>query len=164
MVENNYLSSSNKIHHHIFHLLLYVAKVFKQSHTVRSGRFESNFLTLQGKPNSHVTCNFRRHIFPFFPGCGTGSPSSTTKYDDSAPACARMRNDVQRKWKESPLAGPIKYSAYRLPYSRHVASTFKRLTTTTTHRGLIDFWLNRRGITSTTTPPVNLILQCVVSI
>ena len=97
---NNYLSSSNKIHHHIFHLLLYVVKVFKQSHTVRSGLFESNFLILQGKPNSHVTCNFRRHtdnIFPFFPGCGTGSPSSTTKYDDSAPACARMRNDVQRR-------------------------------------------------------------------
>ena len=98
---NNYLSSIIHIHHH-HHvpLLTLCGKRVKQSQTVRSGRFESNLLTLQGRPKhtsrgysqSH-TCN----ISPFFPGCGSGSPSSTTEYDDSAPACARMRNDVQRR-------------------------------------------------------------------
>src|SRR6185437_8818408 len=101
MVENNYLSSIIHIHHH-HHvpLLTLCGKRVKQSQTVRSGRFESNLLTLQGRPKhtsrgysqSH-TCN----ISPFFPGCGSGSPSSTTEYDDSAPVCARMRNDVQRR-------------------------------------------------------------------
>ena len=143
MVGNNYLSSSNKIHHHIFHLLLYVAKVFKQSHTVRSGRFESNFLTLQGKPNSHVTCNFRRHtdnISLYFPGCGTGSPSSTTEYDDSAPACACMRNDVQKRVKvESTCRANQLLMLTDYHISRHMVSTFKRLTATTTHCGLVKF-------------------------
>ena len=50
----------------------------------------------------------------------------------------------------------LKITDYHI--SRHVVSTFKSLTTTTTHRGLIHFSLNRRGISSTTTPPVSLIV------
>ena len=92
----------NHIHHPHLSLLTLCGKRVKQSQTVRGGRFESNLLTLQGRPKhtsrgysqSH-TCN----ISPFFPGCGSGSPSSTTEYDDSAPACARMRKRRSKKVK-----------------------------------------------------------------
>ena len=48
----------------IFHLLLYVTEIVKQSQIVRSGRFESSFLTLQGKPNTRMG-NYTTHtIFP----------------------------------------------------------------------------------------------------
>ena len=40
------------------------------------------------------------------------------------------------EWKVCPLAEPISYLACRVPYLRHVASTFKRLINTTTHCGL----------------------------
>ena len=101
---NNYLSSIIHIHHH-HHvpLLTLCGKRVNQSQTVRSGRFESNLLTLQGRPKhtsrgysqSH-TCN----ISPFFPGCGSGSPTSTTRiHARRAPSCTRMWphvNPVQR--------------------------------------------------------------------
>jgi hypothetical protein len=45
----------------------------------------------------------------------------------------------------SPLAEPIRYKAYRVPYLRYVASTFKHLTTTTTHCGLIKL-INTDGV------------------
>jgi hypothetical protein len=52
------------------------------SMATRNGQFESNFLTLQGKPKhrsrgysqSHK-CNF----CPVFPGCGSGPPPSSTE-------------------------------------------------------------------------------------
>ena len=44
-----------------------------------------------------------------------------------------------------PLFGPISYLAYRVPYLRHVASTFKNLTSTTTHRDLSKF-INIYGV------------------
>src|SRR6185437_11909164 len=89
---------TSQIHHHHLSLLTLCGKRVKQSQTVRSGRFESNLLTWPGRPNTHVWEPSHPHDFsPFFPGCGSGSPSSTTEYDDSAPACGRMRNDVQRR-------------------------------------------------------------------
>ena len=99
---------------------------------------------------------------------GTGPPPSTTRIPATvqrrvvsllAPACGRMRNNVQRRWEGmfrlrfNPV---LKLTDYHI--SRHVVSTFKRLTTTTTHCDLINFSLNRRGIISTTTPPVSLIV------
>ena len=61
-----------------------------------------------------------------------------------------------------PLPGPIGYYAYRVPYLRHVASTFKNLTTATTHRDLSKF-INADGVSPkvmilNTTPSVVLIL------
>src|SRR6185503_372581 len=89
---------TNHIHHHHLSLLTLCGKRVKQSQTVRSGRFKSNLLTWPGRPNTHVWEPRHPHDFsPFFLGCGSGSPSSTTEYDDSAPTCARMRNDVQRR-------------------------------------------------------------------
>ena len=95
---------TNRIHHHHhLSLLTLCGRSIKQPQTVRSGRFESNLLTLQGRPNhtsrgysqSH-TCN----ISPFFPGCGSGPPTSTTRIHARVrllvPACARMRTGSKR--------------------------------------------------------------------
>jgi hypothetical protein len=49
------------------------------------------------------------------------------------------------KSRQHPRPGSIRYLAYRLPYSQHVISTFKRLTTTTTHSDLSHF-ANQRGL------------------
>ena len=90
----------SQIHHHHLSLLTLCGKRVKQSQTVRSGRFESNLLTWPGRPNTHVWEPSHPHDFsPFFPGCGSGSPSSTTEHDDSAPACARMRKRRSKKVK-----------------------------------------------------------------
>jgi len=82
-------------------LLTLCGKRVKQSQTVRSGRFESNLLTWPGRPNTHVWEPSHPHDFsPFFPGCGSGSPTSTTRIHATvrrrvvsllAPACGRMR-------------------------------------------------------------------------
>jgi hypothetical protein len=46
----------------MFHLLLYVTEIVKQSQTVRGGRFESSFLTWPGKPNTHIRMgNYATH-------------------------------------------------------------------------------------------------------
>ena len=53
----------------------------------------------------------------------------------------------------------LKLTDYHI--SRHIVSTFKRLTTTTTHCDLINFSLNRRGLIqkySALTPPIGLIV------
>ena len=53
----------------------------------------------------------------------------------------------------------LKLNDYHI--SRHVVSTFKRLTTTATHCDLINFSLNRRGLIqkySALTPPIGLIV------
>ena len=129
---------TSQIHHHHHHLplLTLCGRRVKQSQTVRSGRFESNLLTLQGRPNhtsrgysqSH-TCN----ISPFFPGCGSGSPTSTTRiHAPRAPSCTRMwpyENNVQRGWGRSPLAGPIRYLS--LPITIFLGMWLVRSTTST---------------------------------
>ena len=124
-------------------LIILCGRSIKQSQTVRSGRFELNLLTLQGIPKhtsrgysqSH-TCN----ISLFFPGCGSGTPSSTTEYDDSAPACAHEKRRSKKVREKSTRRANqlLKLTDYHI--SRHVVSTFKRLTTTTTHCGLIIFY------------------------
>src|SRR6185312_9859548 len=74
------------------------------------------------------------------------------KYDDSAPADGGV---------VCPMPRSNQIICLPLPYSRHVASTFKRLTTCTIHYGLSTFSLNRRGLNHKyhpMTPPVNLMI------
>ena len=63
----------------IFHLLLYVIEIVKQSQTVRGRQFELDLLTWPGEPNTHVgeQCH-PRNISPFFPVRGYGALPSTT--------------------------------------------------------------------------------------
>ena len=53
----------------IFHLLLYVTEIVKQSHAMRGGRFESSLLTWPGEPNTHVRGTMSPiQRFPFLSG------------------------------------------------------------------------------------------------
>ena len=61
------------------------------------------------------------------------------------PHAGLMSNIFQRGWGTSSLLGPIRYTAYRLPYSWHVGSTFKCLTTTITHCGLNIYITRQMG-------------------
>ena len=102
-----------------------------------------------------------RNISPFFPARGSGSPSSTIEYADSVPACAHMRKSSKRVRDKSTCRANqvLKLTDYHI--CRHMVSTFKRLTTTTTHCGLSIFLLNRRGLNHerrTLTPPVDRIV------
>ena len=141
---------TSQIHHHHLSLLTLCGKSVKQSQIVRSGRFESNLLTWPGRPNTHAwEQSHPRNSSLQFPLHGTGPPPSTTRIHATvrrrvvsllAPACGRMRNNVQRRWEGmfrlrfNPV---LKLTDYHI--SRHVVSTFKSLTTTTTHCGLIHF-------------------------
>ena len=80
----------------IFHLLLYVAKMLSSLIDRERRPIRIEFLTLQGKPNTHVwgTKSPTQH-FPFLSGSWTGSPTSTTGYDYPALACWPHENDVQ---------------------------------------------------------------------
>src|SRR6185503_8349365 len=100
-----------------------------------------------------------------FPLHGTGPPPSTTRIHATvrrqvvsllAPVCGRMRTT----FKDGGEYVPASVQSL-INFSRHVVSTFKRLTTTTTHCDLINFSLNRRGLIqkySALTPPVGLIV------
>ena len=148
----------------MFHLLLYVTEIVKQSHAVRAGRFQIEFQPAQGNLThthgdrlSFVPCYFS----PFFPVRGSGSPSPTTESDHSAP----VRPDKKKPTSTKRVKGRstrrsnqvLKLTDYHI--SRHVASTFKRLTKWTTHSYLNHFRLHQRGITTTQPPPVVLIFQ-----
>ena len=144
------LNHTTRLLINMFHLLLCVTEIVKQSQTVRGGWFESSLLTWPGEPNTHVWKSSRPHNFsPFFSSSGTGPPPSTT---DSAPACWPHENEVQcskrvrhrsTRWSNQVL----KLTDYHI--SRHMASTFKCLTKCATHRDLSQFRLFRRGITTT---------------
>ena len=135
-------------HHHI-PLVTLCSRSVKQSHcSWVAERFESSLLTLQGKSNTHAqsTDESLQATFPLSSRVvDQGHPPQVHGPTDYGRrwvmlACALARDKFKRVGK-SPLAGPIRYRAYRLPYSRHVASTFKRLTTCTTHCDLIHFSL-----------------------
>ena len=108
---------------------------------------------MQGKPNTHAWERSHPHNFSLFFSCsGTGPPPSTTS--------TTTLHLLTVGW-YVPRHGPIRYRAYRLPYSRHVSSTFKCLITCTTHCGLCTFSLNRWGRNHKyhpMTPPVNLMI------
>ena len=121
----------------------------KQSHYPWAAeRFESSLLTLQGKPNTHArgTDGSPQATFPLSSRVvDQGHPPQVHGPTDYGrrrvvPARVLARERIQEGGR-SPLAGPIRHRAYQLPYSRHVASTFKHLTTYTTHCDLIHFSL-----------------------
>ena len=102
-----------------------------------------------------------RNIFPFFPVRGSGPPPSTTEYGYSAPTCWPHENNVQcskRVTEKSTRRSNqvLKLTDYYI--SQYVASTFKSLIKCATNRNLNIFSLHRRGITSTTTPSIIIIL------
>ena len=132
-------------HHHHLSLLILCGKRVKQSQTMRSGRFESNLLTWPDRPNTHVWKPSHPHDFsPFFPGYGLESPASTTRIHATvrrvvsllAPAWEQCSKRVREK-STCRADQVLMLTDYHI--SRHVASTFKRLTTTTTHYGLNHF-------------------------
>ena len=153
MVKNNYFSSFNHIHHHHhLSLLTLCGKRVKQSQTVRSGRFESNLLTWPDRPNTHAwgsTSRFTHATFPFNSRCTEQAhrprlQESPPRYD--AGSWAYLHPHVAAWEQRSKTAGSmfrlrcnpvLKLIDYHI--SRHVVSTFKSLTTTTTHCGLIHF-------------------------
>ena len=123
---------------------------------MRGGRFESNLLTWTGRPkHTHGNPVPMQH-FPFLSGSWirvtlfgykSPTPRSTLGRDH---ACTRMwPHEKQRskrvREKSTPRADQVlKLTDYHI--SRHVVSTFKRLTTTTTYCSLNNFSLNIRGI------------------
>jgi hypothetical protein len=126
---------------------------------------ESNS-TLQGKPNSHAWKHPKiipSNRFPHIPGYGSGPPqatagpyahqlcrtyvcSATTKpvfqsaMQNVLPHVGACKHKIKVEWwRQVHLPGHsgTKLTAYHI--SRHVASTFKRLATTTTHFDLNHF-------------------------
>ena len=148
----------------MFHLLLYVTEIIKQSHAVRGGRFRIEFQPGQGNLDHTHGDRLRsrpRYFSPFFPVRGSGTPSPTTESDHSAPvrrdikinptSTRRVRDRSTRRSNQV-----LKLTDYHI--SRYVASTFKRLTRWATHRDLSHFWLHQ-GYHNYTTPPVVLTFQ-----
>ena len=140
--------TSQIYHHHHRPLLTLCGRRVKQSQTVRSGRFESNLLTWPGRPNTHAwgsTSRFAHATFPLsFRVVDQGHPP---RLQESTPgvrllvpahvaACEPSSKRVREK--STPRFDQVlKLTDYHIP--RHVVSTFKCLTTTTTHHGLIHF-------------------------
>ena len=141
---------------------------------MRSGRFESNLLTWPGRPNTHAwgsTSRFAHATFPLsFRVVDQGHPlrvqGSTPRYGAGSwaflhPHVAAWEQRSKRVREKSTRRADqvLKLTDYHI--SRHVVSTFKRLTTTTTHCDLINFSLNKQGLIqkySALTPPVGLIV------
>ena len=145
----------------MFHLLLYVTEIVKQSHAVRGGWFRIEFQPGQGNlTHTHGDrLRFRSCYFSsFFAVRGSGSPSPTTESDHSTP----VRPDKIKPTSTKRVNGRStrrsnqvhKLIDYHI--SRHVASTFKRLTKWATHRHLNHFRLHQRGITTTQPRPLSL--------
>ena len=113
-----------------------------------------NLLTLQGRPK-HTHGNRVTHTtFPLsFRFVDQGHPprlQSTQALHPHVCACEQTSKRVREK---STLRANqvLKLTDYHI--SRHVVSTFKCLTTTTTHCGLSIFSLNRRGLPCRCLPP-----------
>ena len=128
---------------------------------MRGGRFRIEFQPGQGNLD-HTHGDWLRsrprYCSPFFPARGSGTPSPTTESDHSAPVrpnkikptSSKMVNGRSTRRSNQVL----KLTDYHI--SRHVASTFKRLTKWATHRDLSHFLLHQRGITTTQPRPLSL--------
>jgi hypothetical protein len=125
----------------------------------------------KGKPNSHawnIQRSFQSNHLPFIPTRGSGPPQvtvgpyahpmcrtyvcSATTWPYSCPlrgTYSRMSVSVKNqitsggRYVHSSGRLVIRLTAFHI--SRHVASTFKRLTTATTYCDLINFYQHRRG-------------------
>ena len=100
--------------------------------------------------------------FPFsFPFVDQGHPPRLQSTTTLHPHVGCMRTSFKEG--ESKVHSPVQSSTLLTDYhiSRHVVSTFKCLTTCTTHCGLSTFSLNRWGLNHKylpMTPPVNLMI------
>jgi hypothetical protein len=122
----------------------------------------------KGKPNSHawnIQRSFRSNRLPFIPTHGTGATVgpyahpicrtyvySATTWPYSCPLCGtysrtsvRVKNQITSDGRYVHSSGRLVTRLTAFHISRHVASTFKRLPTTTTHCDLINFYQHRRG-------------------
>ena len=145
----------------IFHLLLCVTEIVKQSQTVRDGRFESSFLTWPGEPNTRTlgsTSRFAHATFPlsFQPVDLEHSPQLQGKHTLHLHVASILDFVQKRVRYRSTRWSNLVLQLTDYHISRHVASTFKRLMKCATHRGLKQFQLFRRGITSTQPRPLSL--------
>ena len=125
----------------IFHLLLYVAEVLSSLIDHERWPIRIEFLILQGKPNTHTwgATSPTQH-FPFLPGSWIRVTPSTTEYDYSTPACC-AHPGLRPKGGEGKDHSPVQSSTLLTDYhiSRHVASTFKRLTNVPHTAALVPF-------------------------
>jgi hypothetical protein len=123
---------------------------------------------LQGKPNSHawnIQRSFRSNRFSHIPGYGSGPPRATagpyahqlcrtyvcsaTTWSYSCLLCRMHSHTLVRVYNRN-QNNRVAIQVLGLPLyqiTRHVASTFKRLATTTTHCDLNNFYRNRQGKT-----------------
>jgi hypothetical protein len=125
----------------------------------------------KGKPNSHawnIQWSFRSNHLPFIPTRGSGPPQvavgsyahpmcrtyicSATTWLYSCPLCGtysrmsvRVKNQITSGGRYVHSSGQLVTRLTAFHISRHVASTFKRLATATTHYDLINFYQHRRG-------------------
>jgi hypothetical protein len=140
----------------------------KQSQSLREmDDSESNFQTLQGKPNSHawnIQRSFRSNCLPFIPTRGIGPPQATVG-PYAHPMCRtyvcrpyscplrrtysrmsmRVKNQITSGGRYVHSSGRLVTRLTAFHISQHVASTFKCLATATTHYDLINFYQHRRG-------------------
>jgi hypothetical protein len=155
-------------------LLLYMAKG-SSSLDLREKRTIQNwiFKPCKGKPNSHawnIQRLFRSNRLPFIPTRGSVPPQATagpyahpmcrkyaysaTTWPYSCPLCGTYSRTLVHVRKTKlrvvrSMSTPRADRLLGLPLShnsRHVTSTFKHLTTATTHCDLISFYQHRRGL------------------
>jgi hypothetical protein len=172
-------------------LLLYVAKG-STSLNLREKWMILNQVSkpCKGKPNSHawnIQWSFQSNCLPFISTCGSVPPQATvepyahpmcrtyvysaTTWPYSCPLCGTYsRTSVRVRKTKLRVVGGYVHSSGRLVtrrtsyhISRHVASTFKRLTTATTHYDLIKFSSTQMGFLPKswiiiTTPSIILIV------
>ena len=138
----------------MFHLLLYVTENIKQSHAVRGRRFRNEFQPGQGNLDHTHGDRLRSHpryCSPCFPVRGPGHPprlqSPTTLHPYVWTKIKPTSTKRVNSHSTSRSNQVLKLTDY--PISRHVASTFKRLTKWATHRDLNYFRLHQWGITTT---------------
>jgi hypothetical protein len=155
-------------------LLLYVAKGSSSLDLCEKQMIQNwIFKPCKGKSNSHawnIQWLFRNNRLPFIPTRGSVPPKaivgpyahpmcrtyacSATTWLYSCPLCGTYSRTLVRvrKTKLRVVEGMSTSRANRLlglpltHNSRHVGSTFKHLTTATTHRDLINFYQHRRGL------------------
>ena len=130
----------------IISLLTQCGKGIKQSQFPReTDDSELNFQPCKGKPNTHAWStdeSLPSNRLLLIPVHGSG-PLSPTTGNHHIPTPMVLCNinkilSLRESGRYVHLPDLISYKAYRVPYLRHVSSTFKRLTTATTHCGLSD--------------------------
>ena len=145
----------------MFHLLLYVTENVKQSHAVRGGRFWIEFQPGQGNlTHTHVIdVAFTHATFPLsFQSVDPGHPHQLKSPTSLHPYVVTKINPTSTKrvncCSTHRSNQVLKLTDYHI--SRHMASTFKRLTKWVTHRDLNHFLLYQWGITATQLRPLSL--------